>query len=60
MSGTIKEGADLENTDRSSKERIAQLFVCAGATRIPVPELHAGDIGCTVKLKDVKTGNTLN
>ena len=28
--------------------------------RIPVDELRAGDIGCTVKLKDVKTGNTLN
>ena len=25
-----------------------------------MPELVAGDIGCTVKLKDVKTGNTLN
>ena len=25
-----------------------------------VDELRAGDIGCTVKLKDVKTGNTLN
>ena len=30
------------------------------ANRIPVQELVAGDIGCTVKLKDVKTGNTLN
>ena len=39
---------------------MAQLFVCAGANRIPVEELRAGDIGCTVKLKDVKTGNTLN
>ena len=60
MSGTIKEGADMENADRDSKERIAQLFVPAGATRIPVSELHAGDIGCTVKLKDVKAGNALN
>ena len=25
-----------------------------------VDELKAGDIGCTVKLKDVKTGNALN
>ena len=60
MNGTIKEGTDLENADRGSKERIAQLFVPAGATRIPISELHAGDIGCTVKLKDVKTGNALN
>ncbi len=60
MSGTIKAGADLANADRGSKERLAQLFVCAGANRLPVDELHAGDIGCTVKLKDVKTGNALN
>lgn len=60
MNGTIKSGADLTNANRGSKERIAQVFACAGNNRIAVDELHAGDIGCTVKLKDVKTGNTLN
>ena len=60
MSGIVKEGDDLTNADRGSKERIAQLFVCAGQNRIKVEELTAGDIGCSVKLKDVKTGNTLN
>ena len=60
MSGSIKVGDDLTNADRGSKERIGQLFACAGANRIPVDQLNAGDIGCTVKLKDVKTGNTLN
>ena len=60
MSGVVKAGADLANADRGSKERIAQLYVCAGSNRIAVDELHAGDIGCTVKLKDVKTGNALN
>ncbi|MBP3821961.1 MAG: elongation factor G [Bacteroidaceae bacterium] len=60
MSGTVHEGDDLTNADRGSKERIAQLFVCAGANRTKVSELVAGDIGCTVKLKDVRTGNTLN
>lgn len=60
MSGSIKVGDDLTNADRGSKERIGQLFACAGANRIPVEKLNAGDIGCTVKLKDVKTGNTLN
>lgn len=60
MSGTVKAGADLTNADRGSKERLAQLFACAGANRIPVDEMCAGDIGCTVKLKDVKTGNALN
>ena len=60
MSGTVKAGDDLTNVDRGSKERIGQLYACAGANRVPVDELKAGDIGCTVKLKDVKTGNTLN
>lgn len=60
MSGSVKPGDDLSNADRGSKERIAQIYACAGANRIPVDQLNAGDIGCTVKLKDVKTGNTLN
>ena len=60
MSGVVHEGDDLSNADRGSKERMAQLYVCAGANREKVNELRAGDIGCTVKLKDVKTGNTLN
>ncbi len=60
MSGCVKTGDDLTNIDRGSKERMASLYVCAGANRQPVDQLNAGDIGCTVKLKDVKTGNTLN
>lgn len=60
MSGTVHEGDDLTNADRGSKERIAQIYVAAGANRIKVEQLCAGDIGVTLKLKDVKTGNTLN
>ena len=60
MSGKVKAGNDLTNADRGSKERIGQIYACAGSNRIPVDELEAGDIGCTVKLKDVKTGNTLD
>ncbi|MFA6873853.1 MAG: GTP-binding protein, partial [Bacteroidaceae bacterium] len=60
MSGKVHEGDDLTNQDRGSKERIAQLFVAAGSNRIKVEELQAGDIGVALKLKDVKTGNTLN
>ncbi|QIK53064.1 elongation factor G [Dysgonomonas sp. HDW5B] len=60
MSGKVKEGDDLINSDRGSKERIGQLFMVAGQQRTKVDELVAGDIGATVKLKDVRTGNTLN
>lgn len=60
ISGKVHEGDDLLNSDRGSKERIGQLFSPAGQQRIKVEELVAGDIGATVKLKDVRTGNTLN
>ncbi len=60
MSGSVKTGDELTNSDRGSKERLGQIYVCAGANRQAVDQLNAGDIGCAVKLKDVKTGNTLN
>ncbi len=60
MSGTLKAGADLNNMNRGSKERVAQLNVVNGQIKTTVDELHAGDIGATVKLKDVRRGNTLN
>jgi elongation factor G len=60
MSGKLKEGDDLVNVDRSSKERMSQIFAIAGQIRTKVDEIVAGDIGATVKLKDTRTGNTLN
>ena len=60
MSGRVKEGDDLINVSRSSKERVSQLFSVAGQIRTKVEELVAGDIGATVKLKDTRTGDTLN
>ena len=60
MSGTIKAGTDLNNMNRGSKERVAQLNVVCGLTKNTVDEMAAGDLGATVKLKDVRRGNTLN
>ena len=60
ISGTVHAGDDLINADRGSKERMAQLFTIAGQNREEVSELKAGDIGATVKMKDVHRGNTLN
>ncbi|MFR9165677.1 MAG: elongation factor G [Dysgonomonas sp.] len=60
MSGKVHESDDLLNANRGSKERIGQLFVVAGQQRTKVDEFMAGDIGATVKLKDVRTGDTLN
>ncbi len=60
MSGTLTPGVDLDNVDRESKERIAQIFCVSGQIKTPVDKLCAGDIGATVKLKDARTGNTLD
>jgi elongation factor G len=59
MSGKITEGLDLINTTSGNKERLSQIFVSAGKNREKVEELVAGDIGCTVKLKDTKYNQTL-
>ena len=59
MSGEIKEGIDLSNNSTNNKERIAQIFAVAGKNRIKVPNMVAGDIGATVKLKGTKTNHTL-
>jgi len=60
MSGTVRESDDLVNVSRGSKERVSQIFSVAGQLRDKVEEMVAGDIGATVKLKDTRTGNTLN
>lgn len=60
VSGKVKVGDDLTNADRGSKERIAQIFTVAGQMRTEVTEMQAGDIGATVKLKELRRGNTLN
>ncbi|MFG6386274.1 MAG: elongation factor G [Muribaculaceae bacterium] len=60
MSGTLHAGDDLDNVTRGSKERLAQIYCVCGQIKTPIDALEAGDIGATVKMKDVRTGNTLN
>ncbi|MCY1719816.1 elongation factor G [Prolixibacteraceae bacterium Z1-6] len=60
MSGTVKEGLDLVNSKSGNKERLSQVFVSAGKNREKVEQLVAGDLGCTVKLKDTKYNQTLS
>ena len=52
MSGVVKEGLDLINSKTGNKERLSQVFVSAGKNREKVDQLVAGDLGCTVKLKE--------
>ena len=58
-SGTISSGQELYNTRTRNSERIAQIYIANGKSRDNVDELQAGDIGVTVKLKDVLTNDTL-
>ncbi|MDP3453386.1 MAG: elongation factor G [Bacteroidales bacterium] len=60
MSGKLTEAMDMVNHENSSKERISTIFAVAGKKREKLTEIVAGDIGCSVKLKSVKTNQTLN
>ena len=59
MSGKVAEGMDLTNARTQNKERLSQLFAPYGKNRTKVTEMSAGDIGCTVKLKNTTTNDTL-
>ncbi|MBK8880924.1 MAG: elongation factor G [Bacteroidales bacterium] len=60
FSGKVTENLDVVNSNNGSKERLSQLYICAGKNRTKVPELNTGDIGAFVKLKNTKTDHTLN
>jgi len=59
VSGTLKEGDDLINNATRNKERLSQIFASQGKNREKVTSMVAGDLGCTVKMKNTKTNNTL-
>ena len=59
MSGELTEGQDLENPATGDKERISTIYAVAGKKKERVTDLYAGDIGCTVKLRNAKTNVTL-
>ncbi|MCP4312075.1 MAG: elongation factor G [Bacteroidetes bacterium] len=59
LSGTLKEGDDLTNNNTRNKERLSQIFSPFGKNREKVTSMVAGDIGCTVKMKNTKTNQTL-
>ncbi|MCH8902615.1 MAG: elongation factor G [Bacteroidetes bacterium] len=58
--GKVKIGDDFVNEERRENERINQLFLMDGKKRVNIDQLHAGDIGATVKLKNTYSNNTLH
>jgi elongation factor G len=59
FSGVVKNDAVMQNFTRGSQEKLAHISIMQGKTAVPVPELHAGDIGAVAKLRETLTGDTL-
>ena len=57
--GELAEAQDVVNSVNQSKERVSQVLICSGKDRQRVEKVCAGDIFCTIKLKDVKINQTL-
>ena len=59
FSGVLKNDGGVCNYSRKGSEKFSHLSVMQGHSAVPVPELHAGDIGAVAKLRDTFTGDTL-
>ncbi len=60
MSGTVTAGMDLEEPSTGNKERLSAIYAVAGLKKEQVTSLKAGDLGCTVKLKNGRSNITLS
>ncbi len=59
VSGEMKSGIELLNTNKGKMEKINQLYEPFGKERREVKSLLPGSIGLLVKLKETQTGDTL-
>ena len=57
--GVLKKGANAYNPRTKKRERIMKIVRLFADDQIEVEELHAGDIGAVVGLKECTTGDTL-
>ena len=57
--GVLKKGANAYNPRTKKRERIMKIVRLFADHQIEVDELHAGDIGAVVGLKECTTGDTL-
>lgn len=58
-SGTIKRGSYILNSTKGDSERIGRIVRMHANKREEVEEMHAGDLGAIVGLKNTTTGDTL-
>ena len=59
-SGVIRQGRVVYNAGKRARERVSRLMRMFADHREDVDEIHAGDIGATVALKESFTGDTLS
>ena len=60
MSGVLTPGVDLEDPVTGSKDRLSAIYAVAGQKKEAVNQIHAGDFGCAVKLKNSRANTTLS
>ena len=59
VNGTLKKDSMLTNKSNGQVEKIAKIVTCVGKTETDTDELAYGDLGCTVKLVNTNTNDTL-
>ncbi|HEX8475085.1 MAG TPA: elongation factor G [Pyrinomonadaceae bacterium] len=59
ISGHVKHDATVQNTTRSTQERLGALHSMQGKQLDKIDEANAGDIIACVKLRETQTGDTL-
>ncbi len=59
LAGEVAAGMEVTNTKTNTAERLTQLFIMDGKNKNAVDKLRAGDIGCTLKLKNTFSNQTL-
>ncbi|MGH2537665.1 MAG: elongation factor G [Candidatus Promineifilaceae bacterium] len=57
--GILASDSRVWNTNLDAEVRIGQLNALRGKDHLPMPRLHAGDIGAVVKLGEAQTNDTL-
>ena len=59
FSGCVHDNDSVSNYKQQTQEKLAHLAIMQGKKPVAVTELHAGDLGAVVKLRNTHTGDTL-
>jgi len=57
--GSLESGSYVKNTTKDKKERVGRIMKMHAIKREEIKEIHAGEIGAVVGLKNTTTGDTL-